>query len=209
MFEPSKKTLIAICAVAASAAGGAAISAAATKTTPSSSSSTTSTTEQRDNRPARQALTGDAADKVTAAAKAKVPGGTVLRAEAGGPYSTPYHAHVRKSDGTEVVVLVNSSFEATSTQTRPAGGRGGHGGRGHGGPGGRGGRETALTGDTAAKVTAAAKAKVPGGTVLRVENDADSDSPYEAHVRKSDGTEVVVLVNKDFEATSVTEHKRP
>ena len=207
MFEPSRKTLIAVCAVAASAAGGAALAGAATNSSSSSANSTTSTTKQRDKGPARQALTGDAADKVTAAAKAKVPGGTVLRAEAGGPYSTPYHAHVRKSDGTEVVVLVNSSFEATSTQARPAG-RGGHGGRGHGGPGGRGG-ETELTGDTAAKVTAAAKAKVPGGTVLRVENDADSTSPYEAHVRKSDGTEVVVLVNKDFEATSVTEHKHP
>ncbi len=212
MFEPSRKSLIAVCAVAASAAGGAAMAAAASKST-TSSSSTTATTEQRDHRAAQEALTGDTADKVTAAAKAKVPGGTVLRVEQGGPggsTGSAYHAHVRKTDGTEVVVLVNSNFEATAVQTRLAG-RGGHGGRGHGGPGGRGGRpgETALTGDTADKVTAAAKAKVPGGTVLRVENDADSSSPYEAHVRKSDGTEVVVLVNKDFEATSVAEHQHP
>jgi hypothetical protein len=120
---------------------------------------------------------------------------------------------VRKADGTEVVVLVNSSFEATAVVTRPAGGPGGPGGRDHGrhgraGPGNHK-PETALTGDTATKVTAAAEAKVPGGTVLRVENDSDSSSPYEAHVRKADGTEVVVLVNSSFEATSVTAHPHP
>jgi uncharacterized membrane protein YkoI len=71
-------------------------------------------------------------------------------------------------------------------------------------PGGPGRGETALTGETADKVTAAAKAKVPGGTVLRVETDA-GDAAYEAHVRKSDGTEVIVLVNKDFEVTAVQE----
>ena len=203
MFQTTKKTLMALALLGAFAAGGATLAGAATKSSSSSTgTSTTSTTEQR---PAREQLTGDTAAKVTAAAKAKVPGGTVLRVEAGGPYSTPYHAHVRKSDNTEVVVLVNASFEATSVQTRPAGGRGGRGGH-HGGRGDHK-AETALTGDTAAKVTAAAKAKVPGGTVLRVENDSDSTSPYEAHVRKADGTEVVVRVNSSFEATSVTEHK--
>jgi hypothetical protein len=109
-------------------------------------------------------------------------------------------------------VLVNASFEATSVQTRPAGGPGDGGGRhGHGGPGDRGNHkpETALTGDTADKVRAAAEAKVPGGTVLRVETDSDSSSPYEAHVRKADGSEVVVLVNSSFEATSVVAHQHP
>ena len=41
--------------------------------------------------------------------------------------------------------------------------------------------------------------------MLRVETDALHGSPYEAHVRKSDGTEVEVLVNKDFEVTEVIE----
>jgi hypothetical protein len=63
--------------------------------------------------------------------------------------------------------------------------------------------EKLLTGDTAAKVKAAAEAKVSGGTVERVENDADSSSPYEAHVTKADGTEVVVLVDSSFNVTSV------
>jgi hypothetical protein len=63
--------------------------------------------------------------------------------------------------------------------------------------------EKLLTGDTAAKVKAAAEAKVSGGTVERVENDADSSSPYEAHVTKADGSEVIVLVNSNFEVTAV------
>jgi hypothetical protein len=62
--------------------------------------------------------------------------------------------------------------------------------------------ETALTGTTAQKVTAAAQAAVPGGTVLRVETDSDG-SPYEVHVRKSDGTEVTVKVDKSFKVTSI------
>jgi uncharacterized membrane protein YkoI len=63
--------------------------------------------------------------------------------------------------------------------------------------------ETPLTGDTAAKVKQAALAKVSGGTIIRVETDSDHGSPYEAHVRKSDGSEVEVLVNKQFEVTAV------
>jgi hypothetical protein len=78
-------------------------------------------------------------------------------------------------------------------------------GRGGPPPGGHGPGEKLLSGDTAAKVKSAAEDKVPGGTVLRVETDSDG-SPYEAHVRKSDGTEVVVKVDKDFKATDVEEH---
>jgi hypothetical protein len=69
--------------------------------------------------------------------------------------------------------------------------------------------EVLLTGDTATKVEAAAKAKVPGGTIERVETDVDTGSPYEAHVRKSDGSEVVVYVNKSFEVTSVDSMQHP
>jgi hypothetical protein len=61
--------------------------------------------------------------------------------------------------------------------------------------------EKLLTGDTASKVEAAAKAKVPGGTIERVENDVDTGSPYEAHVRKADGSEVIVYVDSSFKVT--------
>ena len=61
--------------------------------------------------------------------------------------------------------------------------------------------ETLLTGDTAAKVKAAALKAVPGGTVIRVETDS-AGSPYEAHVRKSDGSYVTVKVDSSFNVTS-------
>jgi hypothetical protein len=50
-------------------------------------------------------------------------------------------------------------------------------------------------------VKAAALAEVPGGAIIRVETDS-AGSPYEAHVRKSDGSVVTVKVDKDFKVTS-------
>ena len=105
--------------------------------------------------------------------------------------------------GSAVIANAASSGETSAGSAAVAdSGTTGQQGAPRGGPG-RG--ETPLTGETADKVTAAAKAEVPGGTVLRVETDA-GDAAYEAHVRKSDGTEVVVLVNKDFAVTDVQEH---
>ena len=63
--------------------------------------------------------------------------------------------------------------------------------------------ETVLTGDTATKVEAAAKAKVPGGTIVRVETDADGHAAYEAHMTKADGTPATVYVDKDFNVVGV------
>jgi hypothetical protein len=63
--------------------------------------------------------------------------------------------------------------------------------------------ETPLTGDALAKVTAAAKARVAGGTIVRVETDADGNAAYEAHMVKADGTPVTVYVNKSFDVVSV------
>ena len=56
--------------------------------------------------------------------------------------------------------------------------------------------EHLLTGDTASKVRAAALARYPGATVLRVETD--SDGVYEAHLTTSDGRRVTVEVDKSF-----------
>jgi hypothetical protein len=88
---------------------------------------------------------------------------------------------------------------------------------GYGGPGGGYGRhgggprgnvdqsrsqrpdEHLLTGDTAAKVKAAALARYPGATVLRVETD--SDGVYEAHLTTSGGQPVTVEVDKSFKVT--------
>jgi hypothetical protein len=80
----------------------------------------------------------------------------------------------------------------------------GHGGPGVGAPrGGRRSDETALTGDTASKVEAAAKAKVPGGTLFRVETDADGHAKYEAHMTDADGAPVTAYVDDGFDVVSV------
>ena len=63
--------------------------------------------------------------------------------------------------------------------------------------------ETLLTGDTASKVTTAAEAAVSGGTVIRVETDADGNALYEAHMTRADGTPTTVYVDKDFNVVSV------
>jgi hypothetical protein len=114
--------------------------------------------------------------------------------------------------------LAGAASQSTTTQGSTAQGYGAQGQPpsgsapdpskgGHVGPNGQ--RETLLTGDTAAKVKAAALAKVPGATVERVETDADHGSPYEAHLRKSDGTELEVLVDKSFAVTAVNTMRHP
>ena len=75
--------------------------------------------------------------------------------------------------------------------------------------GANGKTEQALPSDVAAEVKAAAEAKISGGTVLRVETDVDHGSPYEAHVRKADGTEVEVLVDSNFTVTAVNAMGHP
>jgi uncharacterized membrane protein YkoI len=198
----NKNAVTTLAAVAAAGLGGSAIAGAAQGTgsdNGSSSSSGSSTSRTAPAQPDETPLTGETAAKVKAAALAKVKG-TALRVETdeGGAYE----AHVRKADGTELEVKVDKSFAVTAVQER---GRGG--GRPDGrGPGGGPGGEQALTGETAAKVKAAALAKVDG-TVLRVENDRGGI--YEAHVRKADGTEVEVKVDKAFAVTAVEEHQAP
>jgi hypothetical protein len=63
--------------------------------------------------------------------------------------------------------------------------------------------ETLLTGDTEAKVRAAALAKVSGGTIDRIETDADGHAAYEAHMTRSDGSRVTVYVDKSFDVVGV------
>ena len=103
--------------------------------------------------------------------------------------------------------LLNSSATAQSTTTsapaaqtdqRPANfdpAKGGHVGT-------NGFHEELLTGDTAEKVKAAALAAVSGGTIQRVETDAEG-SPYEAHMTRSGGSRVTVKVDSTFTVTNV------
>jgi hypothetical protein len=127
--------------------------------------------------------------------------------------------------GGSAIANAASQSTTTTTSTTPSappaqqgygttGPSGGHEPRGGLGPHGRhvganGKEEQALPSDVAAKVAAAAKAKVPGATVERTETDVDHGSPYEAHLRKSDGTELEVLVNKSFQVTAINTMKHP
>jgi len=195
MLTSFRKTAMAVAALAAFALGGAAIAGAAGRTGTSASKTPAAKAQ-------REALSSADAAKVKAAALDKVPGATVLRTEAGGPYGTAYHAHIKTSDGTLKVVLVNSSFEATAVQADQ-----GRGGRGRGGDhrGGPGQGETALTGDTKDKVEAAVKAEYPGATIVRTETNGDSAAPYESHITTSAGKELEVLVSKDFKVLDARE----
>jgi hypothetical protein len=205
MIRAVQKTALAGGALAALALGGSAFAGAASNTSTGSTGSTgttTTPTKSDKQRPQRQALSADVAAKVKAAALDKVPGATVLRTEAGGPYNTAYHAHIKTSDGTLKVVLVNKSFEATAVQADNGGGPGGRGGRGHGGGAG----ETPLTGTTKDQVEAAVLAKYDGATIERTETNSDSASAYESHITTKDGKELEVLVNKSFEVVGANEH---
>lgn len=68
--------------------------------------------------------------------------------------------------------------------------------------------ENALTGADAATAKAAALKAVPGATVDRVETDADG-ATHEAHLTKSDGSQVTVEFDKSFEVTSIQDGMGP
>lgn len=69
--------------------------------------------------------------------------------------------------------------------------------------GGQRSDETPLTGEALAKVTAIAESKVSGGTVVRVETDADGHAKYEAHMTDANGNPVTVYVDAGFNFVSV------
>jgi hypothetical protein len=69
------------------------------------------------------------------------------------------------------------------------------------------GDETALSGTNAEKASAAALKAVPGGTIERLETDS-GPAEYEAHMRKADGSRVTVLMDAQFNVTSVEEGRR-
>jgi hypothetical protein len=194
MLSSIRRAAAAVAALGALGLGGAAIADATT-------SSRQAGGDPAQARGQREQLSSDAAAKVKAAALAEVPGATVLRTEAGGPYNSAYHSHIKTSDGALKVVLVDASFQATSVVADQ-----GRGGRGPGGRGGPHKAETPLTGDTKDKVEAAVLASYAGATIVRTETNTDSAAPYESHIKTSDGKELEVLVSKDFKVLDAREH---
>lgn len=106
---------------------------------------------------------------------------------------------------TSASAATSTTSAATSATAAPAatyGAQQGNRDQSKGGHRANGITETLLTGTTKTKVEAAAKSAVPGGTILRVESDAEG-AEYEAHVRKADGSEVTVKVDASFKVTAV------
>ena len=125
-MQSIRKAVVTLGAIGALALGGSALAGAATKSSSSSSTTATATTAATPAAPSGQhqangkteaLLTGDTASKVEAAALAKVSGGTIIRVETDADHGSPYEAHVQKSDGTQVEVLVNDKFEVTAVNT--------------------------------------------------------------------------------------------
>ena len=108
---------------------------------------------------------------------------------AGGSYGIASAASGNGSNSTASSAAATSPVATQATPARPWGGQRPD--------------ETLLTGDAESKVRAAALAKVSGGTIVRVETDADGNAAYEAHMTKSDGTPVTVYVDKYFNFVSV------
>jgi len=108
--------------------------------------------------------------------------------------------------GASLLGTAGAQTSSGSSTTVPAPSGGAPGGQfdpaqgGHVGQNGT--KEVLLTGDTADKVRAAAQAAVPGATIQRVETDAEG-SPYEAHMVKSDGTNVTVKVDNNYKVTNI------
>ena len=106
----------------ASAATSSAGSTSGTATTAPSSGSTNTPSAGAGADPATMThgpnetlLTGTDLQKATTAATAAVPGATVIRAETNSSGDSPYEVHMKKADGTDVTVELDSNFAATTT----------------------------------------------------------------------------------------------
>lgn len=110
--------------------------------------------------------------------------------------------------GATVVGTAYAQSDPSSTATAPAADDPGSHDPTQGGHTRDGVTEELLTGDTAEKVTAAALEAVPGGTVQRVETDAEGDA-YEAHMTDADGKDMTVKFDADFKVTATEEGGRP
>jgi len=137
--------------------------------------------------PARKMLIGGALVATT------ITGGALGAALLGGSASAATAAPTATSGsstsptaGSAVPTAPPASFDPT---------KGGH-------VGANGVKEVLLSGDTATQARAAALAAVPGGTIQRVETDAEG-AVYEAHMLKADGTPVTVKLDAGFKVTAI------
>jgi hypothetical protein len=171
---------------------------------PTTTRATAATTHQRgshhagsgDRGAGRTAVTGATLQSVSSAATTAVPGATVEQAwvtHPGNPSGAAYAVLVKKTDGSQAIVLEGTTFDVLTVNTpapRPSGTRR---------------ARTPLTGATLTSASAAALATIPGATVTRavaVNPSAASGVAYAVVVRRTDGAKVVVLENSAFAVLS-------
>ncbi|MGA9597583.1 MAG: hypothetical protein WBV06_15620 [Acidimicrobiia bacterium] len=105
-------------------------------------------------------------------------------------------AYAVTTDTTQTTAMTATQSRVSSTTADDHGA--GHG-QGHGQE--NGGSEEPLTGDLATQVASAGEAAVPGGTVVRVETDAQG-AAYEAHMTDANGNPVVVAFDENLNVLS-------
>lgn len=108
--------------------------------------------------------------------------------------------HLTVAAATAAAAIAGSQIAGAADKTASTSSPGTASTQPHRPAGAPGAGEKPLTGDTKTQVEKAALAKVPG-TVIR--SETDDGGVYEAHVRKADGTEAEVKVDKDFNVTAV------
>ncbi len=131
-FSRTRKVLVTGALVAGASLGAAGIATAATSSTSSSSSSSGSSSHSNATKPpgagagalnpatmthgpGETLLTGTNLETATAAAKAAVPGATVIRAETDSSGASTYEVHMKKADGSYVTVELSSTFRVVKT----------------------------------------------------------------------------------------------
>ena len=132
-----------------------------------------------------EAVTGSVLDKVKASIVAKYPDATVSDAHVHDDGT--YKARVTKSDGTFVKVVLDAAFAVTEQQD------------GH-----LGGNHQDLSADQLAKVTQTVTGKYAGATVGRAHAASDG---FEAHVTKSDGSQVEITLDSAYAITGESAHE--
>jgi len=109
--------LLGAAGIASAATGGTATAATGTAAASSGSAAAAAPNPATvTHGPGETLLTGTNAAKAKAAALAAVPGGTIIRVETDSGGAT-YEAHVKKADGSDVTVKLDSNFTVTATQS--------------------------------------------------------------------------------------------
>ncbi len=162
------------------------------------------------------ALTGSALEKASAAALAETGGGKVTGSERDDETGAAYEVEVTKDDGSQVDVSLDESFavvaaegddESEDAAADAADDKADGDADDQADDDTDGDEDTALTGATLEKATAAALAETGGGKVTEADTSGDEGAAYDVEVTMDDGTEVDVHLDKSFAVVAETDEE--